>query len=53
MWIAGAFINVVFVERLFRKLFDKSKSILLSLEESAFSLENGLFMIITVMVMIH
>lgn len=53
MWIVGAFINVALVEKMVQKLWNKSKSPFLVLEESAFSLENGLFMIATVVVMIH
>ena len=53
MWIIGAFVNVALVERMVQKLRNKSKHPLLILEESAFSLENGLFMIVTVAVMIR
>lgn len=53
LWIVGAFINVALVERMCQKLYTRAKHPLLVLEESAFSLENGLFMIITVAVMVR
>lgn len=54
MWIAGAAINVIFVERFFHKarLAKTMREKLAVLEESAFSIENGFFMIVTVCVMI-
>lgn len=61
MWIAGALINVIMVEHLATKLcmsevmyenrYQKQKSSLLIFEESAFSLENSLCMVITILVM--
>ncbi|MFA6254305.1 MAG: hypothetical protein WC640_03635 [Candidatus Paceibacterota bacterium] len=61
LWVLGASINVVLVEQLFtklrmkkeayEKLYTKPKRPLLIIEESMFSLENGLFMIVTVLVM--
>ena len=63
MWIAGACINVIFVERLpfklrmdrdsYQNLYHKNKSAAGIIEESLFSIENGLFMIATVLVMTH
>lgn len=60
-WIGGAAINVVFVEKLFKKLlmpeeeyereYEKMKKPLLIWEESAFSLENCFFMTVTVFLM--
>ncbi len=62
LFASGAFVNFVFVERLFAKLgmseasymqlYGKNaKSILLILEESAFSVENCVLIIITIFVM--
>jgi hypothetical protein len=51
MWILGAMINVAFVERLPTKLYARTTPPLLALEESGFSLENGFFMLVTVLVM--
>jgi hypothetical protein len=61
LWVLGAFINIVLVEKLFKKLtmtktmyeksYGKTKKPLLVLEESAFSVENCLFMFITIIVM--
>ena len=63
LWILGSFINVVMVEKLFKNLFitkaayesiyKRKKNPLLILEESAFSVENCVFMIVTVIVMIQ
>lgn len=63
MWILGAIINVVFVEKLFSKLredkvvyqqlYGKKKRLMGIVEESLFSLENGIFMMITVIVMLR
>jgi hypothetical protein len=63
LWVAIALINVFLVERLFTKLrltkeqyekvFAKTKNPFLILEESAFSLENGFFMIVTIFVMVR
>ncbi len=52
MWILGATINVTLVEELPHKLCNRTTSPLQALEVSGFSLENGLFMIVTVLVMI-
>lgn len=63
MFIASTAINVIMVEEMFKKLFmhaseyaakyEKPKRPLLILEESIFSLENCLFVAITVVVMVH
>jgi ABC-type uncharacterized transport system permease subunit len=63
LWILMAFINVFLVEEFYKKLtmprtvyeqrYEKSKSMLLIAEESIFSIENGVFMIVTVLVMVR
>ncbi len=61
LWVLGAFINIVLVEKLFKKItltktmnekpHERTKKTLLILEESAYSVENCLFMFITIIVM--
>lgn len=63
LWILMAFINIILVEEFFKKLmmtramyerhYEKPKDALLIAEESIFSIENGVFMIVTVLVMIR
>ena len=63
LWILMAFVNVFLVEEFFKKLtmtrstyerlYEKQKDALLIAEESIFSIENGVFMIVTVLVMIQ
>lgn len=63
LWILMAFINIFLVEEFFKKLtmtkmvyerlYEKSKNALLIIEESIFSLENFIFMIATVFVMVR
>lgn len=63
LWIIMAFINVIVVEEFIKKLvmnelayasiYGKSKKFWLIVEESAFSLENTVFIVVTVLVMTH
>ena len=51
MWIAGVAVNIILVERLFKKLCKSEGQSWKIIEESLFSIENGIFMIITTIVM--
>lgn len=61
MWLTGVSINLLAVDRLWKKLrmppdeyrksFGKDKKALLIVEESVLSLENGLFIMITLLIM--
>lgn len=47
MWTVGAFINLTMVEKIFSKLYLRQEPTLLIIEKSAFSIENGVFMLLT------